>query len=196
MNRRAWMRIGVVGACGATGLAYAWAWSESAAKRVVVVEPGAVFRGAWQRPLALRRLIERDRVKTILTLTAINRDDPKYVEQSRVVRATGVDWLLIPMRGSTATLGQLAQAADLLAEPSRRPIFFHCVAGHHRSNLVHAAYLIRRRGLDANTACATLAALPWTNPVGSSDRRDVEVIRAFAAVQATLDPSLLELGRG
>ncbi len=193
MDRRTWMRIGAV---GATGLACAAAWSECAEKRVAVVEPGSIVRGAWQRPLALRRLVERLELRTILTLTAINRDDPKYVEQARVVQSTGLEWLLIPMRGSTSTLGQLAQAADLLAESSRRPIFFHCVAGHHRSNLVHAAYLIRHRGLGANAAWARLAALPWTNPGAPSDRRDVELIRAFAAVQATIDPSRLELGRG
>ena len=183
MHRRTWMRLAAVGACGAAGVAGAAAWGEVAEKRVAVVEPGALFRGAWQRPLPLRRLLERDRITTILTLTAINRDDSKYVEQSRVVAATGVDWLLIPMRGSTATLGQLAEAADLLAAAARRPIFFHCVAGHHRSNLVHAAYLIRHRGHAADAAWATITALPWTNPHAPADLRDRDLIAAFAAKQ-------------
>ena len=38
--------------------------------------------GAWQGPEALRHLIDGERIKTIVTLTAINRDDPKYVTSS------------------------------------------------------------------------------------------------------------------
>ena len=47
-------------------------------KRVRVVEEGGLVRGAWQRPGPLRRIIRREGIRTIVTLTAINRDDPKY----------------------------------------------------------------------------------------------------------------------
>src|SRR5437762_472722 len=77
-------------------------WNETAEKRVRVVVPGRLVRGAWQSPEALRTLIARERIKTVVTLTAINRDDPKYVSQAGVVGQTGVDWVLIPMRGSRA----------------------------------------------------------------------------------------------
>ncbi|MBX6316322.1 MAG: hypothetical protein IRY99_25935, partial [Isosphaeraceae bacterium] len=60
----------------AAGLAITW--EDLFEKRVMVVEPGRLVRGAWQRPGPLRRVIERERVRTIVTLTAINRDDPKY----------------------------------------------------------------------------------------------------------------------
>ena len=69
--------------------------------------------------------------------------------QAKVVTEMGVSWLFVPMRGSTATLEQMAEAADLLADPGRQPVFFHCVAGHHRTSLAHAAYLIRHRGWSA-----------------------------------------------
>ena len=108
-------------------------------KRVSIITPGKLVRGAWQRPWPLRRLIDRERIRTIVSLTAINTHDPKYVDQRRVVDDTGIDWIIVPMRGSTATLDQLAEAADLLADPTRQPVFFHCVAGHHRTNLVLAA---------------------------------------------------------
>ena len=110
-------------------------WNVKAAKHLQVVMPGRLIRGAWQTPQALRAIIAREHIKTIVTLTAINRDDPKYVGQSKVVAETGVRWLFVPMRGSTATLEQMAEAADLLAEPQCQPVFFHCVAGHHRSSL-------------------------------------------------------------
>src|SRR5262249_47011244 len=69
-----------------------------AEKRVRVVVPGRLVRGAWQDPEVLRALIAREGIKTIVTLTAINRDDPKYVSQAEVVEATGVAWVIIPMR--------------------------------------------------------------------------------------------------
>src|SRR5262245_40097171 len=79
-------------------------------KRVRVIAPGRLVRGAWQSSEALRGLIERERIRTVVTLTAINRDDPKYVRQAEVVRRTGVDWVIVPMRGSRASLDQMAQA--------------------------------------------------------------------------------------
>ncbi len=155
-------------------------------KRVAVVVPWRIVRGAWQRPGPLRRVLARERIRTIVTLTAINADDPKYVKQDRVVREAGVDWVLVPMRGSTGTLDQLAEAADILADPARQPVFFHCVAGHHRTGLAHAAYRIRHEGWSADRAWRELAALPWTRPGSRSDDQDRRTIEAFAARQSAL----------
>jgi protein tyrosine phosphatase (PTP) superfamily phosphohydrolase (DUF442 family) len=154
------------------------AWDEVLEKRVVVVAPGKILRGAWQRPWPLRRIIAREGIRTIVTLTAINRDDPKYVAQERVVRGSGVDWVIVPMRGSRGTLDQLAEAADLLADPARQPVFFHCVAGHHRSSLVQAAYRIRYEGWTADRAWREASALPWARP--EADDADRRLIAAFA----------------
>jgi hypothetical protein len=180
LNRRLAIKFGLAGA-GVAGLGAALAWDEVAEKRVAVVVPGRLVRGAWQRPWPLRRLVARERIRTIVTLTAINRDDPKYVRQARVVRDMGVAWVIIPMRGSRATLEQMAEAADLVANPRRQPVFFHCVAGHHRSSLVHAAYLIRHRGYAAPKAWSVVAALPWARP--GDDGADRRLIEAFAATQ-------------
>jgi hypothetical protein len=162
------------------GLAAA-CWDDWFEKRVRTVVPGRLVRGAWQRPGPLRRLLARERVRTVVTLTAINRDDPKYVAQAEALRGTGVDWVIVPMRGSTATLEQLAEAADLLADPARQPVFFHCVAGHHRTSLVHAAYLVRHQGWSAARAWSAVAALPWARPGAPADRDDRRRIDAFAA---------------
>ena len=134
-------------------------------KRVPVVEPGKVIRGAWQGEAALRSVIEREKIKTIVTLTAINRDDPKYVEQDGWSARRASTGCSVPMRGSTATPEQMEQAADLLADPARQPVFFHCVAGHHRSNLAHAAYLIRHEGMSAAAGLGRGLATPL-DPAG------------------------------
>ncbi len=154
-----------------------------------VVVPGRLIRGAWQSPDGLRAIIAREHIKTIVTLTAINRDDPKYVGQAKVVSETGVRWLFVPMRGSTATVEQMAQAADLLADPECQPVFFHCVAGHHRSSLAHAAYLIRHCGWSAAAAWKEVASLPWARPAATADQNDRALIDEFAT-----DPGVDDAG--
>lgn len=131
----------------------------------------------------------RERIKTIVTLTAINHDDPKYVSQARVVAESGVNWLFVPMRGSQATLDQMVEAADLLADPDRQPVFFHCVAGHHRSSLAHAAYLIRHCGWPADLAWKEVSQLPWARPCSSADQNDKRLIEAFARSQQFVSAS-------
>ncbi|MDG3003474.1 protein-tyrosine phosphatase family protein [Paludisphaera mucosa] len=160
-------------------------WME---KRVQVVYPGRLVRGAWQQPMPLRRIVAREGIKTIVTLTAINSTDQKFVSQSQVVRDQGLDWVIVPMRGSRATVEQMAIAADLLADPTRQPVFFHCVAGHHRTSLAHAAYLIRHEGYSARQAWETISAYSWARPDALVDRNDQFLIEEFARVQETLAP--------
>jgi hypothetical protein len=155
-------------------------------KRVSEVVPHRVIRGAWQRPGPLRTIIRREGIKTLLTLTAINRDDPKYVDQQRLAKQEGVGWIIVPMRGSTATLEQLALAADLAADARRQPVYFHCVGGHHRSILVQAAIRIRHQAWSAEEAWFELAKLPWTRPGAESDREDRALIQQFARVQGSI----------
>ncbi len=184
-----WIRLRrVAAALACLLLASAWLaasyWDQP--KRLRVVVPGRLIGGAWQSPAAMASIIERERIQTIVTLTAINRDDPKYVTQSKVVDRTGVSWILVPMRGSTATLEQMAQAADLMADPARQPVFFHCVAGHHRTSLAHAAYLIRHAGYSGERAWAVVAGLPWARPGAPADERDRRLILEFERVQASI----------
>jgi protein tyrosine phosphatase (PTP) superfamily phosphohydrolase (DUF442 family) len=166
-------------------------WNAKGEKNLRVIVPGHLIRGAWQSPEALRAIVKREQIKTIVTLTAINRDDPKYVSQAKVAAETGVRWLFVPMRGSTATLQQMAEAADLLADPQLQPVFFHCVAGHHRSSLAHAAYLIRHEGWTAQQAWDEVASLPWARPAASADQNDRALIDDFARVQKAIRRTIL-----
>lgn len=181
MKRRRAIVLTLLGASTALGTGLAVYRDDLWEKRVAVVEPGRLIRGAWQRPGPLRQIIEREKIRTIVSLTAINRDDPKYVAQAEVVRETGVDWIIIPMRGSRATLAQMAEAADLLADPARQPVFFHCVAGHHRTSLVNAAYRIRHDGWTVPRAWREVMSFPWARPDADGDDR--HLIEAFAAAQ-------------
>jgi protein tyrosine phosphatase (PTP) superfamily phosphohydrolase (DUF442 family) len=162
-------------------------------KRVQTVEAGRLVRGAWQRPGPLKRIIAREGIRTIVTLTAINSSDSKFEGQRKVVEETGIGWLIVPMRGSRATAEQMAAAADLMADPDRQPVFFHCVAGHHRTSLAHAAYLIRHRGYTADQAWEAVSGLAWARPDSAVDRNDRFLIEEFARVERSLPPAR---GRG
>ena len=82
----------------------------------------------------------------------------------------------------------MALAADLLADPARQPVFFHCVAGHHRTSLAHAAYLIRHEGYTAEQAWRAIASLSWARPDSPVDRNDRFLIEEFARIQRSLSP--------
>jgi protein tyrosine phosphatase (PTP) superfamily phosphohydrolase (DUF442 family) len=180
VHRRAWLTIALGSIAAPLGAYSAWQWrDEWFEKRLAVVVPGRIIRGAWQGPGPLRRILARERIKTILTLTAINENDPKYVDQAKVVREVGVGWRFVPIHGSYANLDQMAQAAEILGDPALQPIFYHCVAGHHRSSQVQAAYRIAREGWSASRAWAEVAALPWARPL--DDREDHRLIEAFAS---------------
>ena len=184
-------RGAIAAACAMVAIVVALAWAQGP-RRIRVVVPGRLIGGAWQSPRALEGLIGREKIRTIVTLTAINRDDPKYVGQAGVVDRTGVDWVLIPMRGSTATVEQMAEAADLMADPARQPVYFHCVAGHHRTSLAHAAYLIRHEGYSADRAWEVVSGLPWARPGAPADTRDRARIVEFAAAQASIPVNSLD----
>jgi protein tyrosine phosphatase (PTP) superfamily phosphohydrolase (DUF442 family) len=175
MNRRRWMiRSALAGTAALAGSAV-YVRKAYWPRRVRVVVPGRLIRGAWQNPAVLGRIAESYGFRTVVTLTAINPTDPKYIGQEAVVRPAGIDWRIIPMRGSTATLDQLAEAADLLADPALHPLFFHCVGGHHRTNLVHAAFRIRHDGWDVSRAWEELLTFPWTDPARDRDDHDLLV---------------------
>jgi protein tyrosine phosphatase (PTP) superfamily phosphohydrolase (DUF442 family) len=163
-------------------------------KRVQVIRPAKLVRGAWQRPIPLNRIIDREGIRTIVTLTAINSTDHKFIDQAEVVKEQGIDWVIIPMRGSRATVEQMAIAADLLADPDRQPVYFHCVAGHHRTSLAHAAYLIRHEGYTAEQAWEAVSSLSWARPEALVDRNDQFLIEEFARVQASIAPAREQSG--
>ena len=162
-------------------------WYDLFEKRVSVVVPGHLIRGAWQRPGPLRRIIERENIKTIVTLATVDSDPYRYLAQAGIASEKGARWLFVPMVGSSATLEQMAEAADLLADPKNQPVLFHCVAGHHRTSLAHAAYRIRHEGWTAEQAWAELVKYRWTRP--TQDKNDHRLIEQFAAHQREVRPS-------
>ena len=143
MNRRRWIVLALICLLAGVGSAisqykyYFWP------KRFHVVEAGQIYRGGWQKPGPLRRLLRTYQIKTLLNV-ACNPTEPEADGKGPIVHELGVAWHKILMPGTgLGTFAQLDEAADVLADPSNRPVFVHCAAGVHRTNMAIAAYRLQ-----------------------------------------------------
>jgi protein tyrosine/serine phosphatase len=109
------------------------------------VEPGRIYRGAWQQPWPMRRLVREYKIKTIIAL-AHPPEHALCVRERALARELGCRWIHIPIvdeRGSSdrKTVDKcLEQAAGELADPRNQPVYFHCHHGINRASMVQIAY--------------------------------------------------------
>lgn len=146
-------------------------------KRFAEIIPGQLYRGAWQRPWPIHRLVETYKIQSILSLSIMGTQDVKYTSYAEVAREKDLDWVLMPIVGSFMTLAQMAEAADFV-ENLPKPLLFHCVAGHHRTTQAHTAWRMRHHGWSAERAWDEVSQYRWTNPTG--DVKDKSLVDRFA----------------
>ena len=131
-------------------------------KRFVIVEPGQLYRGGWQKPYPLRHILQKYQIKTLLNL-ACKPTEPDADGEGAIVREHGVNWHKILMPGTgLGTYTQLDEAADALADPAKRPVFFHCAGGTHRTNMALAAYRLKHCGWTLDQVVAELKRYRFT----------------------------------
>jgi protein-tyrosine phosphatase len=176
INRRIWLRRGLVGGLAALVCAQAWRHGRAyvVADRFAEVVPGKIYRGAWQRPWPMRRIVQQYKVKTVLAL-AHRRDDPLAVREQELAREMGFRWVHIPIvdeRGQKdydVMNEKLEAAAAVLADPANYPIYFHCHHGINRASMVQIAYRTKYCG--------------WT-----LERATDEIRRTFGLVEVNHGP--------
>ena len=120
-------------------------------REFVVVEPGKIYRGGWQKDWPMRRIVKDYKIKSILALA--NPDNhPLSVSERALAQELGVRWIHIPIvdqrdEENPKTLGDLLdEAADVLADPGNYPIFFHCHHGLNRASMAQIAYRTKNCG--------------------------------------------------
>jgi hypothetical protein len=149
-NRRAWIRRALV--IGAVGISAEQLWRHGHdyvfPSQFITVEPGRIFRGAWQKPWPLRQVVRDHKIKTILAL-AHPPDHDLSIQEKKLAAELGVRWIHIPIvdhRGTNDRAAEdaisdlLDQAAAVLADPANQPVFFHCHHGLNRTSMVQIAY--------------------------------------------------------
>ena len=117
-------------------------------EQFVTVEPGKIYRGAWQKPWPMRRIIQDYKIKTILAL-AHPPEHRLSVQERDLAHEAGVLWVHIPIvdqrttddrEAENAISDLLEEAAAVVADPDNHPIFFHCHHGLNRTSMVQIAY--------------------------------------------------------
>lgn len=116
------------------------------ADKFYAIEPGKVYRGAWQQSWPMKRIIRDDHIKTIVAL-AHPPTHPMAIKEKALSEQMGVRWVHIPIveERSDQKLkdnisDQLEKAAAVVADPANQPVYFHCHHGINRASMVHIAY--------------------------------------------------------
>ncbi len=165
-NRRVWIRRTVLIGTAGIGLQQLWHHGHDYVfpSRLVTVEPGKIFRGAWQKPWPMRAIVRDHKIKTVLAL-AHPADHYLSVQERKLAAELGVRWLHIPIVDNRGTQDRAAedsisdlleQAAAILADPGNYPIFFHCHHGLNRTSMVQIAYRTKYCGWTLQQAAAEI----------------------------------------
>lgn len=146
-RRNVWVIRGLVLALGVLVVQQVWRHGRDyvLADQFATVVPGKIYRGAWQQPWPMRRLVRDYKIKTIVAL-AHPPDHPLCAREQALAKELGCRWVHIPIvddraAGDKRTIDDcLEQAAAALADPANQPVYFHCHHGINRASMVQMAY--------------------------------------------------------
>jgi hypothetical protein len=162
--RRVWLRRGLWAALLLVACQQAWRHGRDYvfADQFAEIVPGKIYRGAWQQPWPMRRLVRRYKIKTVVAL-AHPADHPLSVRERALAREMGFRWVHIPIvdeRGlgdRSVVSDRLDQAAAVLADPNNQPVYFHCHHGINRASMVQIAYRTKYCGWTLQEATEEVA---------------------------------------
>lgn len=163
-RQRLWLRRGLVVGLAVLALQQIWRHGHDYvfADQFAEIEPGQIYRGAWQKPWPMRRIIGKYHIKTIVAL-AHPADHPLAVSERALAAEAGVNWIHIPIvdqRGDgdgDSVSELLEQAAAAIADPANQPVYFHCHHGINRASMVQIAYRTMYCGTTLEEALAEVA---------------------------------------
>lgn len=163
-SRRKWIRRGLGSALAILAAEQTWRHGRDYvfADQFATVVPGKIYRGAWQQPWPMRRVVHRYKIKTVLAL-AHPPTHPLAVREKDMARELGYRWVHIPIVDERA-LGNwhvisdhLEEAAAILADPKNYPVYFHCHHGINRASMVQIAYRTKYCGWTLEQATEEIA---------------------------------------
>ncbi len=163
-DRRTWIRRGLWVALFTVVCQQLWRHGHDYdfAKHFAVVEPGKIYRGAWQRAWPMRRIVLDYKIKTVVAL-AHPAHHPLAVREKAMAKELGYRWVHIPIvdertLGSMAGISdRLEEAAAVVADPKNQPVYFHCHHGINRATMVQIAYRTKYCGWTLQQALDEIA---------------------------------------
>ncbi len=141
-RRRIWTRRLVILGLVTLGLQQAWRHGHDYvfADKFAAIEPGKIYRGAWQKDWPMRRIIRDDQIKTVVAL-AHPPEHPLAKEEKALCDELGVSWVHIPIvddrsiMDGEALFDRLEEAAAVIADSKNQPVY-----GLNRASMAQIAY--------------------------------------------------------
>ncbi len=145
--QKPWFRRALIVAAVALAAQQLWRhghdyiWPE----KFATVEPGKIYRGAWQQDWPMRQLIRDYHIKTVVAL-AHPPTNPLVQREQALSQELGFRWIHIPivddrsMVDGSALFDKLERAAAAVADPANQPVYFHCHHGINRASMTQMAY--------------------------------------------------------
>ena len=114
------------------------------------VTPGVLYRSGSLRDYDLDLVVDRYRIKSIVSLRLKNESAPQahwYKMEQSFCEAKGINFFHIPMLGNRPpTDEQLEKWLDIVSDQANHPILLHCAQGVTRTGVMVAVYQIEFRG--------------------------------------------------
>ncbi len=111
-----------------------------------VIEPGQIYRGAWQMSWPMERIVQKHEIKTVIAL-AHPPESPWVEAERRLGDRLGFRFVHLPIvedrtdiNSNKVLYDRLEEAAATVADEANAPVFFHCHHGVNRASMVHMAY--------------------------------------------------------
>ena len=127
-------------------------------KNFGVVDQGRVYRSGQLTPSAMRRVVERDHIKTEIDLGSYwdgdrLADPTGELRNQRVADALGVKRYVMPLVGDgTGNANWYIHALRIMNDPAKQPVLVHCGAGSERTSVACILYEQLRHGGPDNAA--------------------------------------------
>lgn len=163
-RRRLILRWTLIAALGLLAVEQTWrhTYDYVLPEKFAVVEDGKIYRGAWQMTWPMKRIVRQHDIKTVVALA--HPEDSSWVKQERALgEEMGFKFIHIPIfeerheKGSELLYDRIEEAADVIAQSSTQPVYFHCHHGVNRASMVHMAYKMLYKDYTLEEAEAEIA---------------------------------------
>jgi len=198
----------------ATGGIVAAQWRDILPKRFGVVAEGKVYRSGELTPKAMRTIVEKYKIKTMIDLGADEPGTPDDRRAQRTADALGVTRFVfrdasagvgpdgkpanVLIGDATGNPNAYVQALRIMTDPSRHPVLVHCGAGTQRTGCAIILYRHIIEGLptaDAFPEAARFDHDPAKNPLltGMVERWGDKIADAYRSGTQIDDPDAPQL---
>lgn len=134
----------------ATGLGFGFRYGvrdDLFARNFGVVEAGKVFRSGRQTPAMMKRLVEANRIKTIVDLGAYPEKSVEEKQSQAVAAALGVKRVRFFLHGDgTGDPNAYVSALRVMLDPANHPVLVHCATGAQRTSGCVMLYRLATQG--------------------------------------------------